>query len=120
MEHEIEIDDRVVIEAIEVMRRRRGGDLRLLSYKEGRSWRSVLPDLTDPQVKSLADRIGDEQEPEIAAMSSWLSGRGQDVPPESTNPNLTDHGSHAMPGMATAAELARLATASGADADRLG
>jgi uncharacterized protein (DUF305 family) len=81
--------------------------------------RSVLPDLADPQVKSLADRIGDEQEPEIAAMSSWLSGRGQDVPPEATNPNLTDHGSHAMPGMASAAELSRLATASGADADRL-
>ncbi|HET7821149.1 MAG TPA: DUF305 domain-containing protein [Ornithinibacter sp.] len=81
--------------------------------------RSVLPDLTDPQVKSLADRIGDEQEPEIAAMSSWLEGRGQDVPPEATNPNLTDHGSHAMPGMASAAELSRLATASGADADRL-
>ena len=81
--------------------------------------RSVLSDLTDPQVKSLADRIGDEQEPEIAAMSSWLSGRGQDVPPEATNPNLTDHGAHAMPGMASAADLSRLAAASGTDADRL-
>lgn len=81
--------------------------------------RSVLPELRDPQVKSLASRIGDEQEPEIAAMSSWLSGRGQDVPPEATNPNLTDHGSHAMPGMASSADLARLAAASGAEADRL-
>jgi DNA topoisomerase IB len=51
VEHEIEIDDRVVIEAIEVMRRRRGGDLRLLSYKEGRSWRSVLPDLVNAYLR---------------------------------------------------------------------
>ena len=51
VEHEIEIDDRVVIEAIEVMRRRRGGDLRLLSYKDGRSWRSVLPDLVNAYLR---------------------------------------------------------------------
>lgn len=81
--------------------------------------RSVLPELTDPQVKSLASRIGDEQEPEIAAMSSWLRGRGQDVPPEATNPNLTDHGTHAMPGMASASDLSRLAAATGVEADRL-
>jgi DNA topoisomerase IB len=51
VDHEIEIDDRVVIEAIEVMRRRRGGDLRLLSYKDGRSWRSVLPDLVNAYLR---------------------------------------------------------------------
>ena len=51
VEHEIEIDDRVVIEAIEVMRRRRGGDLRLLSYKDGRSWRSVLPELVNAYLR---------------------------------------------------------------------
>lgn len=51
VEHEIEIDDAVVIEAIEVMRRRRGEDLRLLSYKDGRSWRSVLPDLVNAYVR---------------------------------------------------------------------
>lgn len=51
VEHEIEIDDVVVIEAIEVMRRRRGGDLRLLSYKDGRSWRSMLPDLVNAYVR---------------------------------------------------------------------
>jgi DNA topoisomerase IB len=47
VEHEIEIEDRVVVETIEVMRRRRGGDLRLLSYKDGRSWRAVLPELVN-------------------------------------------------------------------------
>jgi uncharacterized protein (DUF305 family) len=81
--------------------------------------RSVVPELTDPQVKGLALRIGDEQEPEIGAMAAWLTGRGQSVPPEATNPNLTDHGSHSMPGMATEADLRRLAAATGPDADRL-
>lgn len=81
--------------------------------------RSVLPELTDPQVKSLASRIGDEQEPEMAAMAAWLRGRGQDVPPEATNPELGDHDTHAMPGMASTADLTALAAATGAEADRL-
>jgi uncharacterized protein (DUF305 family) len=81
--------------------------------------RAVAPDLTDPQVKALALRIGDEQEPEIGAMSGWLAGRGESVPPEATNPNLTDHGAHSMPGMASEADLDRLAAATGPAADRL-
>ena len=52
VEHRIEIDDAVVIEAIDVMRRRRGGDLRLLAYKDGRSWRSVLPELVNDYVRT--------------------------------------------------------------------
>ena len=52
VEHHIEIDDEVVIEAIDIMRRRRGQDLRLLSYKDGRSWRSVLPDLVNEYVRA--------------------------------------------------------------------
>jgi DNA topoisomerase-1 len=52
VEHEIEIDDGVVIEAIEIMRRRRGQDLRLLSYKDGRSWRAVLPELVNTYVQA--------------------------------------------------------------------
>lgn len=80
---------------------------------------SVLPDLTDSEVGALASRIRDEQRPEIDAMASWLEGRGQDVPPEATNPRLTDHGTHAMPGMATREEMSRLAAATGPEADRL-
>lgn len=38
IEHCIGIDDPVAIEAVEVMRRRRGGDDRLLSFKDGRRW----------------------------------------------------------------------------------
>ena len=78
---------------------------------------AVLP-TSRPAGEVLAVRIGDEQRPEIAAMSGF-SQRGADVPPEATNPNLTDHGSHAMPGMASEAEVARLATATGPEADRL-
>ena len=80
---------------------------------------AVASDLSDPQVKALASRIGDEQRPEIAAMSGYLTNAGEDVPPEATNPNLTDHGAHSMPGMATEAEVARLAAATGPEADRL-
>ena len=52
VDHRIEIDDVTVVEAIEIMRRRRGEDLRLLAYKQGRSWRSVLPDLVNEYVRS--------------------------------------------------------------------
>lgn len=52
VEHRIEIDDAVVVEAIELMRRRRGADDRLLAYKLGRGWRSVLPELVNEYVRS--------------------------------------------------------------------
>jgi DNA topoisomerase-1 len=52
VEHEITIDDEVVVEAVEIMRRRRTkGDDRLLSYRDGRSWRSLLPDLVNDYVR---------------------------------------------------------------------
>jgi uncharacterized protein (DUF305 family) len=80
---------------------------------------AVQSDLVDPEVAGMASRIGDEQRPEIDAMARYLEGHGAAVPPEATNPNLTDHGAHSMPGMATEAEVARLAAATGAEADRL-
>ena len=52
VDHRIEIDDITVIEAIEIMRRRRGEDLRLLAYKNGRGWRSLLPDLVNEYVRA--------------------------------------------------------------------
>ena len=51
VDHRIEIDDATVVEAIEVMRRRKSQDLRLLAYKNGRSWRSILPDLVNEYVR---------------------------------------------------------------------
>jgi DNA topoisomerase-1 len=40
IEHEVEIDDPAVIEAIDIMRARRGGE-QLLAWKEGRRWREL-------------------------------------------------------------------------------
>ena len=80
---------------------------------------AVLTDLTDPQVRSIATRIRDEQTPEIDYMAGFLEERGESAPPEATNPNLTDHGAHSMPGMATETDLRALGAATGVDADRL-
>ena len=53
VDHRIEIDDETVIAAVDIMRRRRGiDDPRLLAYKEGRSWRSVIPDLVNTYVRA--------------------------------------------------------------------
>ncbi len=41
VEHRVEIDDAATVEALETMRRRRGGEDRLLAWKDGRSWRSL-------------------------------------------------------------------------------
>lgn len=52
IDHRIEIDDATVIEAIEVMRRRKSrDDPQLLAYKNGRSWRSILPELVNDYVR---------------------------------------------------------------------
>jgi DNA topoisomerase I len=41
IEHRVEIDDRATVAALDAMRRRRGGDDRLLAFKDGRTWRSL-------------------------------------------------------------------------------
>jgi DNA topoisomerase I len=52
VDHRIEIDDGTVIEAIEIMRRRKSrDDPQLLAYKNGRSWRSMLPELVNEYVR---------------------------------------------------------------------
>ncbi|MDF9715232.1 DNA topoisomerase IB [Nocardioides sp. ChNu-153] len=51
VDHRIEIDDVVVVEALGIMRRRRGDDPRLLAFKEVRRWRSVLPPLVNEYVR---------------------------------------------------------------------
>ncbi|MFC4589876.1 DUF305 domain-containing protein [Sphaerisporangium corydalis] len=63
-------------------------------------------------VKRIAARIADTQGPEINAMIRWLRQQGQRVPEH--------HAGHAaMPGMATAEQLADLKAATGAAFDRL-
>ncbi|QCW51660.1 DNA topoisomerase IB [Nocardioides dongxiaopingii] len=52
VDHRIEIDDATVVEAIEIMRRRRAkDDPGLMAYRHGRSWRSIIPDLVNTYVR---------------------------------------------------------------------
>ena len=50
IEHTITIDDPGAVEALQVMRRRRGGDDSLLAWKDGRRWRSVDSSLVNEYV----------------------------------------------------------------------
>ena len=50
IEHTITIDDPGAVEALEVMRRRRSGDDRLLAWKDGRRWRQVDSSLVNEYV----------------------------------------------------------------------
>ncbi len=66
-------------------------------------------------VRTLAERIVNGQQDEIASMQQWLRDRGRPVPE-------TTHGSghqHHMPGMLTEAQMQQLAGASGPEFDRL-
>lgn len=67
-------------------------------------------------MRKLAQRIEISQADEISMMQEWLRSRGQEGPGE--------HAHHApgatlMPGMLTPEEMARLASASGTEFDRL-
>ena len=77
---------------------------------------ALLPSRTSREdMKLLALRIEVSQADEITMMRRWLEVRGQDVP--------GPHAHHApgalMPGMLTAAEMDRLAAATGPEFDRL-
>jgi len=52
VDHRVEIDDAMVGEALDVMRRRRGGE-ELLAYREGRRWRAMLPQLVNDYVRAV-------------------------------------------------------------------
>jgi uncharacterized protein (DUF305 family) len=66
-------------------------------------------------MRMLAQRIEVSQADEIRMMERWLEARGHAVP------GAHSHDGHtaAMPGMATAEEMGRLARASGSEFDRL-
>jgi DNA topoisomerase I len=51
VEHHVVVDDGPTIEALEVMRRRRGGSQRLLAYKFGRSWRDIDAGLVNQYIR---------------------------------------------------------------------
>jgi uncharacterized protein (DUF305 family) len=73
-----------------------------------RSGRDDLP--------TMAERIVESQESEIALMEKWLADRGED-PPDPADPVHADH--ELMPGMATSAQLADLEAARGPAFDAL-
>ena len=72
-------------------------------------------------VRTLAERIINAQQDEIALMQQWLRDRGQPVPDPGVMADHVDHAGHAamMPGMLTPAQLRQLGEAHGADFDRL-
>ncbi|HYH78559.1 MAG TPA: DUF305 domain-containing protein [Longimicrobium sp.] len=78
----------------------------------------------NPQVRTLAERIINAQQDEIATMQQWLRDRKQPVPEVSHGGTVSmaagamQHHEH-MPGMLTEAQLAQLAQARGAEFDRL-
>lgn len=78
-----------------------------------------------PQIQTLAARIINAQQDEIATMQNWLRDRGQPVP-DPAAPMAMDHMNMGgmqhemlMPGMLTQAQMAELDRARGADFDRL-
>lgn len=81
----------------------------------------LVPARTSRQdIRRLAQRIEVSQQDEIAQMQRWLRARGAVVPEPVPAGAHAAHDEHAsMPGMLSAAELARLAAASGTEFDRL-
>ena len=74
----------------------------------------LAPDRTNsPQLLEIAGKIEAAQGDEIAFMEQWLTSRG-----ESIDQSHAHTGHHATKGMATEAQMASLAAASGAEFDR--
>ncbi|MBO6575112.1 MAG: DUF305 domain-containing protein [Rhodothermales bacterium] len=88
--------------------------------------RLAEPNGAAPPIRTLAARIINAQNDEIATMQTWLRDRGQPVPEVHIDGlNLMihgagDHHSHTdMPGMLTQGQLNELAEANGPEFDRL-
>jgi uncharacterized protein (DUF305 family) len=70
-----------------------------------------------PELVAVAGRINASQADEIAFMQNWLRERGESVPDASMHRGMDMKGT--MAGMASPADMARLATLKGTDFDRL-
>ena len=66
-----------------------------------------------PELVSVAGRINASQADEIAFMQNWLRERGESVPDASAHRGMDMQGT--MAGMASAADMAKLATLKGTD-----
>jgi uncharacterized protein (DUF305 family) len=75
-----------------------------------------------PSIRTLADRIINGQQDEIATMQRWLRDRGQPVPEPGAGMKMDMHGGgqeHLMPGMLTEEQMRQLDQAKGPEFDRL-
>ena len=70
-----------------------------------------------PEIVALAGRIHASQADEIKFMQTWLRERGESVPDASAHRGMDMKGT--MVGMASAADMAKLATLKGTEFDRL-
>jgi DNA topoisomerase-1 len=57
IEHSIEIDDPEVLEALDALRRRRGGTERLLAYQESRRWRDLDSSAVNLYLSDLLEEL---------------------------------------------------------------
>lgn len=73
-----------------------------------------------PEVKDLAMKIMNAQDPEIQTMSGWLRTWGKPVPSDSQSMGGMDMGgASAMPGMMSSDDMDKLMNASGANFDQM-
>lgn len=74
-----------------------------------------------PSIRTLAARVMNAQEDEIATMQRWLGARGRPMPATDAAPSgsSTPAHTHDGPGMLTPDELRRLEQTDGSDFDRL-
>jgi uncharacterized protein (DUF305 family) len=85
---------------------------------------ALVPERTaSASIRTLAGRITNAQQDEIATMQQWLRDRGQPVPEVHVSGahvmvHGAEHGAH-MPGLLTAAQLEELAAARGPEFERL-
>ena len=70
-----------------------------------------------PELVAVAGRINASQADEIKFMQNWLRDRGESVPDASAHRGMDMQGT--MAGMASAADMARLATLKGTEFDRM-
>jgi len=54
VEHEVEIDDRACLAAVETMRRRRGGPDSLLAYQDGRRWQTLTSAMVNDYLRDVS------------------------------------------------------------------
>lgn len=79
----------------------------------------ALKQASSTEVKTLATQIKSAQDPEIATMSGWLAGWGEDVPSSSMSMGSMDHSMGSGTGMMSDADMTSLGAASGAAFDKM-